>query len=160
MAATMTHVCDDPNPFERQKIIENCFGIIYDTGGTLEIEFREYWTYYRKQAELLHFGKGDQWRSQWTFPVRYHAQVIEVIAILKRGQSTADRSGTESEIRALLAPQHVSDHDIGEVIYLGLRLWLMINFRDPRQKSVVGGGRPCIEWQNGCTLTLHVDTAR
>ncbi len=145
--AQETHICIKPSEIQRKRIVEQLFGTV----GLRESDFGQYFAFYAEETCLLRLGLGKQWRNRWQLPISTHEQLVNVVIILKRHSLMGDRDVVRRCIRTELSLLYVDDDKIDEVINLGLRLWLMINFRHPQKKGL-GQGRPCVTWQGGCTL--------
>lgn len=153
-----THICNDPKPLERARIIETYFGLVCGQGGVKASEFDEYFTFYKDETALLLMGEGKHWANRWTFPIQTHGHAVEVVEILQKSVSTPHHDEVRRQVRQkLLLPATSNFEAEDQAINLALRLWLMINFRNP-QHIGLGQGRPCIVWRDSCTLSAQVES--
>ena len=152
-----THICNDPKPQERERIIKTYFGLLCGQDGFKASDFDEYFTFYKDETALLLIGEGQYWANRWTFPIQTHHQAVEVVEILQMNVSTPHHDEVRRQVRQKLSLPETSNFEAeDQAINLALRLWLMINFRDP-QHIGLGQGRPCIVW-NSCNLSTQVES--
>src|ERR1700761_2857435 len=153
-----THICKAPQPQEKERIIETYFDLVCGQNGVKVSDFDEYFAFYNEETKLLLMGKGQHWANRWTFPIQTHRQAIEVVEILQQNVATAYRGHVRKQVRQMLSsPQSSNFEAEDKAIDLALRLWLMINFRDP-QHIGHGQGRPCIVWRDNCPLSAQLDS--
>ncbi|KIW30848.1 uncharacterized protein PV07_02541 [Cladophialophora immunda] len=153
-----TPICDDPQPQESDSIIETYFSLVCGRDGVKPSDFDEYFTSYKDETALLLLKGGEYRANRWKFPIHTHRHAIEVVEILQMNASTAHRDEVRKQVRQRLSLPPTSSFEAeDEAIDFTLRLWLMINFRDPQHVGL-GQGRPPIVWRNNRTLSAQVES--
>jgi hypothetical protein len=111
--------------------------------------FERYFRYYEQELGLQNFGKMAKALRPTPLAVKTHADVIHVVNAIRTRQDS-----TKLELRLQLA-QHfdrANSDEIDRSIDLGVRLWTMVNVREPRLKLLAPQTEP-ISWQ--CSATLR-----
>ena len=160
MSCGNTHICHNPGLLEKEAIVKTFFGLspTQATEGSWQPTVQEFFVSYTAETALLRFGKGDHWEDQWTFPIRAHWQVVDLIEYFRTNLTTVTCDNARLHVRSKLSlPQSTTFDTEDDAIYLTLRLWLMINFRLPDQVGM-GQGRPCVVWRSDYTLALQLET--
>jgi hypothetical protein len=123
--------------------------MLRETFEAADLRFCEqYFKYYEQELGLLNFGKVAQALRAAPLAVATHADVIRVVDAIRIRQDSS-----KMELRAHLA-QHFKQATIDEIdrsIDLGVRLWTMVNIREPRLK-LLAPQTEAISWQGKATL--------
>jgi hypothetical protein len=113
--------------------------------------FDQYFKYYERELEMVQYGSNRQTDLATPLAVKTHGDILRVIAELQTSYLLA-RCDLRQKLRASFPK--AKDADLDASIDLGLRLWLMLNVRDPclRFKSPRPPQTPILAWREGVPL--------
>lgn len=116
-------------------------------------EAREYFDLYEDQLRQLDLEYSKTLGETWPYAHKSHRQLLDVIGVIRDlGESTTliqVRQAIQANSNLIVANSSILD----SVIYAALRVWLLVNFRAPENRSL-GMNRPCVEWRENTCLKV------
>lgn len=114
-------------------------------------EAREYFDLYDEQLRQLDLEYSTELGETWPYAQKSHRQLLDAVEVIRNLGDSATLKQVRQAIkgRSNLIIANISILD--SVIYAALRVWLLVNFRAPENRSL-GMNRPCIEWQENACL--------
>ena len=111
--------------------------------------FREYFDFYESELIALQFGR---FPSVWPDPdlaAESHSDILHIVEELRR-----DRGSARPKIRETLELRFPSANvrSVNRSIDLAIRLWLMVNVRDPDLECQNPPQTPMLQWNDSTTF--------
>ena len=135
------------NEAERTDLLRTVFGV----DSPLHSDSGEFWRYYKHEIGIATNEEHFNGRSGLLSKIDNQSQFMDLIRCLQNN-TWLIRADMRVLFRNQLSSPQASDSDVDRIIDLALRIWTMINFRDPADFGL-GAGRPCICWFEKDTLT-------
>jgi hypothetical protein len=126
----------------------------FHTKGAVQLQsfYKTYFEYYERELKRLRIGIAPPLWIVSTLAAKSHEDVLHIARTL-----STQKCSTRPVIRELLRLRfkYADDLAIDRSIDLTLRLWLMLNVRDP-QLRVLDHQKPALHWQDDCSLEEFV----
>jgi len=112
------------------------------------LRLKRYFTYYERELALLNLGKPAQMRQSIDLATKTHVDILFVVQEL-RGCANLTRYDFRERVRARFSD--ADDIALDRSIDLSLRLWMMINAREPRMR-LQAPQTPVLNWAGDATF--------
>lgn len=154
-----SHLLDTPNATNEAELMVACFGIDMSSKISQRNQVGEFRTYLIEQSNLLQKLHAPGGIGCWFLPIETYTQLVRVIRVLQR-HGHAERRPRIRDVLASelsLTSESANDEILNSIIDAALRTWLMVNFLNPKHRSVTGG-QAYVEWDDDTTLKKRIET--
>jgi len=151
MAALTDALTRKPTIETKKNIIETIFESRSDI--TRYILSDRYFKYYEQELEMVQFGSITQMAPVTSLAVKTHADILLVIREIQTNRLLA-KCKLRDKLRSHFP--EAKDTELNASIDLALRLWLMLNVRDPRLK-LQSPQTPILVWDENLPFKDFID---
>lgn len=141
----------EPSENDKYAILLTFFGLNRDQATTRWRDFNHFFENYSSEIRQLCFGVTGS--SSWIInqlAVQTHQDILHVCKVLASNKSVG-RSKVREELRHHFGSSTIGDKPIDRSIDLTVRLWLMVNVRDP-ELPIYDPQKSSVQWPDSDSL--------